>query len=94
MNFWIIFLCLVVGCVIGYEFGKYTVANKLKSILDEIGENLKREVEKQKADQEQKKKEAITAMRNLMDIFEQAKKMKKEDETIMNYETERKDADI
>lgn len=41
MNFWWIFLCLLIGTVIGYEFGKYTVTKRVRVYLDDAIKNLK-----------------------------------------------------
>ena len=48
MNFWMIFLCLLIGCVIGYEFGRYTVSKKIHGILSGVADELKETAEKMK----------------------------------------------
>lgn len=48
MNFWIIFLCLLIGAVIGYEFGKYTVSKKIHGILSGVADDLKKTAENMK----------------------------------------------
>lgn len=68
-NFWIIFLSLLIGCVIGFEVGKHTATKKIQEFLNKIGEDLQKAAQKQKEDQEQKKKEAEEALKNLEKIF-------------------------
>ena len=52
MNFWIIFLCLVIGAVVGFEFGKYMVSKRVHDMLDKLGKELQKT-----ADELKKKKE-------------------------------------
>ena len=54
MNFWIIFLSLMIGAVVGFEFGKYIMSKRLSEMLKEFGEALKAKAE------EAKKKQAET----------------------------------
>lgn len=48
MNFWMIFLCLLIGALIGYEFGKYTVSKKIHGILSGVADDLKKTAENMK----------------------------------------------
>ena len=48
MNFWIIFLCLLIGCIIGYEFGRYTISKKIHGILSIVADDLKKTAENMK----------------------------------------------
>lgn len=69
MSFWVIFLCLLIGTVIGFEFGKYTVSKKVHVILDQFGNELKKaaaELEK-KAEEARRKKEQEEKAKELND---------------------------
>ena len=45
MNFWLIFLCLLIGAVIGFEFGRYTVASKVKALIGTLADEMKKAAE-------------------------------------------------
>ena len=34
MNFGIIFACLLVGCIVGFEFGKAIMASRIRELLN------------------------------------------------------------
>lgn len=46
MSFWVIFLCLLIGAVIGFEFGRYTAIRKVKDTLSAISDGIKETTEK------------------------------------------------
>ena len=64
MNFGIIFLCLLIGCVIGFEAGRAFVVNRMRGVLDEMAAHLRTAV----AEQQKKKEEA---QRNRQENFDQ-----------------------
>jgi len=51
MNFWIIFLSLLVGALLGYEFGKWVVSQKMKELLNNMAEYAKKAAEDLKKNQ-------------------------------------------
>ena len=56
MNFGVIFLCLLIGCVIGYETGKYVTGKKIGEALAELGESMKKSAEETKKKREEAEK--------------------------------------
>ena len=58
MNFWMIFLCLAIGALVGYEFGKYTVSRRVREALDKTIDDLKITLEAMKKKQEEAKRMA------------------------------------
>jgi len=56
MNFGMILLCLLIGCVIGFEFGKYIMGKKIAELLSKTAENMKKE-----AEEAQKKRDNLKA---------------------------------
>ena len=69
MSFWVIFLCLLIGTVVGFEFGKYTVSRKVHVILDQFGNDLKKaaaELEK-RAEEAKRKKEQEEKVKELQE---------------------------
>lgn len=55
MNFGVIFLCLLFGAIVGFEFGKYTESRRIKEALKGISEGVKEATERvQKLAEKQK----------------------------------------
>lgn len=75
-NIGIIFLSLLIGCVIGFEVGKYTATKKIQEFLNQIGNEMQQAAQKQTEDREKKKKEAQEAMEKLAEIMEKMEKLK------------------
>lgn len=42
MSFEMIFMCLVTGCIIGFEIGKYVAGKQLRDGLAEFAEQMKK----------------------------------------------------
>lgn len=42
MEFGMIFLCLLIGCVIGFEIGKYVTAKRMKDAINQMIDGLKK----------------------------------------------------
>lgn len=80
LNFWIIFLSLLIGAVIGFEFGKASALRRLREFLEDIGKSMREAEEKAKAEQEQKKKEAREHWEHLKELLDKAKTMDRPDE--------------
>ena len=59
MNFWVIFLCLLFGAVIGFEFGKYTESRRIREAMKSLSEGMKEAAEKMQkfAEKEREQKE-------------------------------------
>lgn len=69
MSFWMIFLCLLIGTVVGYEFGKYTVTKRVRVYLDDAIRNLKitaENLQKKKAQEDAMKAERQGNLQKLM----------------------------
>lgn len=56
MNFGVIFLCFLIGCVIGFEIGKAVMITKVREILSDLSGFLKKA-----AEENQKKRDANIA---------------------------------
>lgn len=78
MNFAIIFLSLLIGCVIGFEVGKYTAIRKVQEFMNKITDDMQKAAQKQKEEAEKKRKEAMEAIEDLGKIFETMKKIKED----------------
>lgn len=81
VSFWMIFLSLMIGCVIGYEAGKYSATKKIQEFLDSVSEDMQKAAQKQKEETEKKRKEAMEAIEDLGRIFETMKKLKEHEAT-------------
>ena len=67
MGFWMIFLCLLVGVFIGFEFGKYVMSRKVRDILDGVSRELQKtadELKRKKEQAEEKSKYEKERMQN------------------------------
>lgn len=42
MSFELIFMCLVTGCLIGFEIGKYVAGKQIRDALSEFAEQMKK----------------------------------------------------
>lgn len=62
MDFGIIFLCLLFGAIVGYEFGKSITARKLNEALGKLCEDMQKSAE----EKEQKRKEVVKEFADLM----------------------------
>ena len=55
MSFWIIFLCLVIGAMVGFEFGKTAENRRIREAMNSISEGMREAAEKiQKMSEKQK----------------------------------------
>lgn len=74
VNFTVIFLCLLVGAVVGYEFGKHTVVKRVKEIIADFGNHIKQEAEEmeKRAKAENARRQEVIA--NWEKIFRMANK--------------------
>ena len=45
MNFGVIFICLLIGAVIGFEAGKYMVSKKVSELIKSLAGSLKKDAE-------------------------------------------------
>lgn len=69
MNFWIIFLCLVIGAVVGFEFGKYMVSKRVHDTLDNVAKEFQKlsdDLKKKKEQEEILKQERQKNLTKLM----------------------------
>lgn len=61
MNFGMIFLCLLIGCVIGFEAGKAVMIGRVRGIFNNMSAQLKSLAEElQKKKQEAKQNEQLS----------------------------------
>ena len=77
MNFGMILLCLLIGCVIGFEFGKYIVGKKVGQMLTNVAENLKKEAaeaQKKKEDRQNKLKQFMDEAQKYLEEIKQRQK--------------------
>ena len=78
MDLGMIFLCLVIGCLIGFEVGKAVVANKLKSMLIEFAENMKKSAEEERKRKEEVTQNKIKDLDHVLDIYREIERIGKE----------------
>lgn len=88
MNFWIIFLCLLIGCLIGFEFGKYVTSKKVGEIMKVFADNLKREAETAQQKREMAQKKLNSAIDDLLKDINEAKKRREQKMIDEIYELE------
>ena len=75
MNFGMIFLCLAIGGLVGFEFGKYFIGKKVSRLFEDLAEKLKKEAEEARKKQEDTK----SKIKQLTDdILQDLEKMKRE----------------
>lgn len=65
MNFWMIFLCLLFGAIMGFEFGKYTESRRIKEAMKGISEGVKEAAEKMQKLAEKQKEQADNQLSRL-----------------------------
>ena len=53
ISFGIIFVCLLIGAIIGFEAGKYITGKKISELLKEFADNMKKEAEESKKRREE-----------------------------------------
>ena len=77
MNIGSIFVCLLIGAIIGFEAGKYVMGRKVSEMISAFADQLKNAAEdiKKKAQEEEeiKKERAETLRRLLIDVMPKAK---------------------
>lgn len=66
MNFGMIFLCLLMGAIVGYEVGKYTVSKRIGEMIKEFADNLKKQAEEAQKKKENEKKEYVERWKLLL----------------------------
>lgn len=90
MNFGMIFLCLLIGCIIGFEAGKYVVTRKVSEFMNGVADQLRKtaDVMKKKAeDEEAAKKERREKLYKLInEVTEKAKEARDEKRVMSGQE--------
>jgi ribosomal protein L16 Arg81 hydroxylase len=69
MNFWSIFLCLAIGALVGYQFGKYMTTKRVKEHLDDAIHNLRiaaENLQKRKEQEEIRRQNVIRLMQEIL----------------------------
>ena len=54
-TFWMTFLCLLIGGMVGYEIGKWMEHRRLRIFMENIEKSIKTAVEQKKTDEENRK---------------------------------------
>ena len=78
MDLGMIFLCLVIGCLIGFEVGKAVVASKIKQIINEFTENMKKSAEEERKRREEITQNKIKDLDHVLDIYREIERIGKE----------------
>lgn len=78
MDLGMIFLCLVIGCLIGFEVGKAVVASKLKNMLMEFAESINKSAEEERKRKEEATQNKIKDLDHVLDIYREIERIGKE----------------
>ena len=80
LNFGMIFLCLAIGAVIGFEFGRSMAFLKIRVFFEKLSADMREAEQKKKEEAEQKKKEAKERWEHLKELLDKTKPIERTDE--------------
>lgn len=88
MDLGMIFLCLVIGCLIGFEVGKAVVASKIKQLINEFAENFKKNAEEERKRREETVQNKMRDIDHILDVCKEIDRITKEKTTKFKGDSE------
>jgi type VI protein secretion system component VasK len=76
MNFAIIFLCLLFGAIVGFEFGKYQATKRIQEALNKLADSMREEAQRKKEEQQERWDHFRDTLNQIAKDIEEQQKLK------------------